>query len=176
MHPNIHVYKHKYPKWILSRVIITVTKVHSIATTAKFRSLKWLIPKTPLLLMWSYIKWQRNGFRTRTGGWEFWLLPWRWHILSIPFKADRGISAETCGLDYVFPPYDLGSGPCTPFSIYIPHIIAAFLLFKSTLSKRHTYRKLVWPCWCIGWFDTVWFQVCFQLYVSVLSMPWYGYR
>ena len=31
---------------------------------------------------------------------------------SIPLKAGRGISAETCGLDGVFPPDDLGSGPC----------------------------------------------------------------
>ena len=31
--------------------------------------------------------WLHNGLRTRTGGWEFWLLPWRWHILSIPLKA-----------------------------------------------------------------------------------------
>ena len=30
----------------------TVVKEHSIATTAKLRSLKWLIPKTLLLLMW----------------------------------------------------------------------------------------------------------------------------
>ena len=58
------------------------------------------------------------------------LLPWLWHILSIPLEAGRGISAGTCGLDDVFPPNDLGSGPCTPFIIYIPHIIAAFLLIK----------------------------------------------
>ena len=70
------------------------------------------------------------GFRTRTGGWEFWLLPWRWHIIFIPLKAGRGISAETCGLDDVFPPDDLGSGPCTPFVMYIPPIIAAFLLIE----------------------------------------------
>ena len=31
----------------------------------------------------------------------------------IPFDAVRGISAETCGLDDVFPPDDLGSGPYT---------------------------------------------------------------
>ena len=86
------------------------------------------------------------------------------------------MSAETCGLDDVFPHDDLGSGQCTPFITYIPHIIAAFLLLKYTLAKRHTYQKLVWPCWCIGWFDTVWFQVCFQLYVPVFSMSWYGYR
>ena len=45
-------------------------------------------------------------------------------------KTGRGISAETCGLDDVFLPDDLGSGPCTPFIIYIPHIIVTFLLVK----------------------------------------------
>ena len=109
---------------------INCCKEHSIATTVKLRSLKWLIPKTPLLPMWWFMNWSHNGFRTRTGGWEFWLLPWRWHILSIPLKAGRVISAKTCGLGDVFPPDDLGSGPCTPFIIYIPHIIAAFLLIK----------------------------------------------
>ena len=94
----------------------------------------------------------------------------------ISLKAGRGISVKTCGLDDVFLPDDLGYGPCTPFFIYMPYIIAAFLLLKYTRSKRHTNQKLVWPCWCIGWFDTVWFQVCFQLYVPVLSMSWYGYR
>ena len=39
-----------------------------------------------------------------------WSLPWRWHILSIPLTTGRGTSAETCGLDDVFPPDDLGSG------------------------------------------------------------------
>ena len=85
--------------------------------------------KTPLLLVWKCINGLHNGFRTRTGGWEFWFLPWRWHILSIPLKAGRGTSAETCG-DGVFPPDDLGSGPCTPLIIYITHTIAAFLLIK----------------------------------------------
>ena len=40
-----------------------------------------------------------------------WLLPRRWHILSIPLTTGRGTSAETCGLDDVFPPDDLGSRP-----------------------------------------------------------------
>ena len=43
-------------------------------------------------------------------------------------------------------------------------------------SKRHTYQKLLWPCRSIEWFDTVWYQVCFQLYVPIFSMSWYGYR
>ena len=42
-----------------------------------------------------------------------WSLPWRWHILSIPLTTGRGTSAETCGLDDVFPPDDLGSRPGT---------------------------------------------------------------
>ena len=51
-----------------------------------------------------------------------WSLPWRWHILSIPLTTGRGISAETCGLDDVFPPDDLGSRPealCKYICIYI---------------------------------------------------------
>ena len=39
------------------------------------------------------------------------LFPWRWHILSIPLEAGRGISTETCELDDVFPADDLESGP-----------------------------------------------------------------
>ena len=34
-----------------------------------------------------------------------WSLPWRWHIISIPLTTGRGTSAETCGLDDVFPRY-----------------------------------------------------------------------
>ena len=51
-----------------------------------------------------------------------WSLPWRWHILSIPLTTGRGTSAETCGLDDVFPPDDLGSHPdalCLYIYIYI---------------------------------------------------------
>ena len=90
--------------------------------------------------MWWCINGLHNGFRTRTGGWEFWLLPWRWHILSSPLKAGRGISAETCGLDDVFPSDDLGSGQCTPFIMYTTDIKATFLLIKiySFLIDIHT--------------------------------------
>ena len=42
-----------------------------------------------------------------------------------PLEACRGKSAETCGLDDVFPPGDLDSGPYTPFVMYIPYVIAA---------------------------------------------------
>ena len=57
-----------------------------------------------------------------------WSLPWRWHILSIPLTTGRGTSAETCGLDDVFPPDDLGSRPealcwyiCIYICMYIPY-------------------------------------------------------
>ena len=40
-----------------------------------------------------------------------WSLPWRWHILSVPLTTGRGTSAETCGLDDVFSPDDLGFRP-----------------------------------------------------------------
>ena len=53
-----------------------------------------------------------------------WSLPWRWHILSIPLTTGRGTSAETCGLDDVFPPDDLGSRPealCEYICMYIPY-------------------------------------------------------
>ena len=39
------------------------------------------------------------------------IAPMRWHILSIPLTTSPGTSAETCGLDDVFPPDDLGSRP-----------------------------------------------------------------
>ena len=52
------------------------------------------------------------------------ILPWRWHILSIPLEAGRGISAEICGLDEVFPIDDIGSGPYTQFIILVIEITA----------------------------------------------------
>ena len=78
-----------------------------------------------------------------------------------PLKAGRGISAETCGLDDMFPPDDLGSGPCTPFIIYIPYIIAAFffglLYVMFSLPSRIFYRGVPgfatdcpWRVWCHG--------------------------
>ena len=69
-----------------------------------------------------------------------------------------------------------GSDDNNSTGVSLSHIKTAFLLLKYTLSKRHTYQSLMRPCWCIRWFDTVWFQVCFQLYVPVFSMSWYGYR
>ena len=82
------------------------------------------------------------------------ITPWHWDILSIPLKASRRISNETCGLDDVFRSDDLGSCSWTPFIIYIPYIITAILVIWINYFKRHTYQKLVWPCWFIE-FDTV---------------------
>ena len=53
------------------------------------------------------------------------VLPWRWQILSIQLEAGWGKSAETCGLDDVFPSDDLGSGPYSPFIIHITYITVA---------------------------------------------------
>ena len=47
-----------------------------------------------------------------------WLLPWCWHVLSIPLTTGRGTSTETRGLDDVFPPDVLGSHPETLY-LYI---------------------------------------------------------
>ena len=58
------------------------------------------------------------------------ITPWRWHIFSIPLKAGQWISAESCELDDVFPPDDIGSGPYTPFITYIPYTIAVVLVIK----------------------------------------------
>ena len=68
-----------------------------------------------------------------------WSLQWRWHILSIPLTTGRGTSAETCGLDDVFPPDDLGSRPealCKYTYIYI--YIYAFLIWV-LLEDVHKY-------------------------------------
>ena len=68
------------------------------------------------------------GVNTNFG--QQWAPPAYYHLTPIVSKGKHWISAETCGLDDVFPPDDLGSGPCTSFIIYIPHIIAAFLVIK----------------------------------------------
>ena len=39
---------------------------------SKLQTLKRLISKTLLLLMWQCINWLQIGYRTRTGWWEFW--------------------------------------------------------------------------------------------------------
>ena len=89
---------------------LNCSKNHSIATITKLRSFELLI-KTPLLHILYYINWLTHDFGTRNTRVGFWSLPWRWHILSIPLTTGRGTSAETCGLDDVFPPDGLGSRP-----------------------------------------------------------------
>ena len=68
------------------------------------------------------------------------LLPWRRRILCI--LAGQGIRAETCRLDYVFPPDDPGFGLYTQvIIIYRPGIVAAFYVIEITLYKRHLHTK-----------------------------------
>ena len=68
----------------------------------------------------------------RVGVWSF---PWRWHIRSILSMTGRGISAETCGLDDVFPPDDLCSRPGT-LSHYIFIYTYAFLIRVLVIVRR----------------------------------------
>ena len=86
------------------------------------------------------------------------VFPWRWHILSIPFyRSSPAISTETCGVDGVFPPDDLGFGPYTQvIIIYMPCIISVFYVIEINSSwETYTYQELVWPWRCVGWYDTV---------------------
>ena len=85
-------------------------KKYSIATITKCLE---LLIKTPLLHILYCINELTHDFWTRTGGWEFDRSHGAGtsHILSIPLTTGRGTSAETCGLDDVFPPDDLGSRP-----------------------------------------------------------------
>ena len=74
-----------------------------------------------------------------------WSLPWRWHILSIPLTTGRGTSAETCGLDDVFPPDDLGSRPealCKYICIYI----CMYIPYTSSVIGR-IYNRIVIQYW-----------------------------
>ena len=64
-----------------------------------------------------------------------WSLPWRWHILSIPLTTGRGTSAETCGLDDMFPPDDLGSRP-EALCLYICIYICMYIHYTSSVIGR----------------------------------------
>ena len=77
-----------------------------------------------------------------------WLLPWRWHIRAILLIAGRWISAETCGLDNVFPPDDLCSRQetlCWYVSIRM-HYLYEFWLWDVLYICTHT-RSVVWFWW-----------------------------
>ena len=65
-----------------------------------------------------------------------WSLPWRWHILSIPLTTGRGTSAETCGLDDVFPPDDLGSVQKLCVNIYVYVYICMYIPYTSSVIGR----------------------------------------
>ena len=58
----------------------------------------------------------------------------------------------------MFPPDDLGSGPCTPSIIYILHIIAAFLIIKIN-SFCETYMPKVGVAMLVCWM--IWYCYCF---------------
>ena len=47
-----------------------------------------------------------------------------------PIKSRSRNKRQNLWVGCVFPPDDLDSGPGTPYIIYIPHIIAAFLVIK----------------------------------------------
>ena len=74
-----------------------------------------------------------------------WSLPWRWHILSIPLTTGRGTSAETCGLDDVFSPDDLGSRP-EALLIHI-HIYICIPYMSSVIGRIYTYKGSVIQYW-----------------------------
>ena len=82
-------------------------------------------------------KWIDTWFMDSNRRVGVWSLPWRWHILSIPLTTGRGTSAETCGLDDVFPPDDLGSRPealCWYICIYI--YICMYIPYTSSVIGR----------------------------------------
>ena len=93
-------------------------KKHSIATITQLRSLELLIKNssTAYVILYKLIDTWFLDSNRRVGVWS---LPWGWHILSIPLTTGRGTSAETCGLDDVFPPDDLGSRPGALVFMYV---------------------------------------------------------
>ena len=101
-----------------------------------------------------------------------WSLPWRWHILSIPLTTGRGTSAETCGLDNVFPPDDLGSRPealCWYICIYICMCIP----YTSSVIGRIYNGSVIGECTVPGLnatFCLLWFTNCVLLFDKSLIL------
>ena len=92
--------------------------------------------------------------------WEFWLHPWRCHILSIP-KTGRGISVETCELDNLFPTDDLGTGPCTPSIIYKPQTTHYSCILSKYIDYFYeTYIPKVGVAMPVYWM--IWYCYCFR--------------
>ena len=81
-----------------------------------------------------------------------WLLPWRWHILSIPLTTGRGTGAETCRLDDVFPPDDLCSRP-EALCLYIYMHFVYELCYRTYNRRIYTYNRSViqyWWSWALS--------------------------
>ena len=75
-----------------------------------------------------------------------WLLPCRWHILSILLITGRGVSAETYELDDMFPPDDLCSHQetrCRYIFIYT-HV---FFICVLVIGRIYTYTGSVVQYW-----------------------------
>ena len=75
-----------------------------------------------------------------------WLLPWRWHILSIPLTTGRGKGVEICGLDDMFPPDDLCSRPEALCYIYIyiyMHFLYEFCYRTNIYIQQECHSVLV---------------------------------
>ena len=110
------------------------------------------------------MNWLRNGFRTRTAGWEFDYSMALAHPLH-PLQAGRKISVETGGMDDVFPSGDHDCGPYTQFIIiYIPCIIATFWVTEKKFPRDIYIRRfcvamtvcqMIWYCY----FFPAWFQM-----------------
>ena len=82
----------------------------------------------------------------RVGVWSF---PWRWHIRSILSMTGRGISAETCGLDDVFPPDDLCSRPgalCHCIFIYTYAYFIRVLVIGCIYTYTGSVMLYWWSC------------------------------
>ena len=71
-----------------------------------------------------------------------WSLAWCWHI-PILLTAGRGISAETCGLDDVFPPNDLCPRLCVDIFINT----YANIYTSSVIGRMYTYTRSVVQYW-----------------------------
>ena len=74
-----------------------------------------------------------------------WSLPWRWHILATLLRADRGISADTCGLDDAFPPDALFPSRNSVLTYIYPD--ACILHTSSALERIYTCARSVVQYW-----------------------------
>ena len=75
-----------------------------------------------------------------------WSLPWRRHILFIPFTTGRGTGAETCGLDDVFPPDDLCSRPEALCKYIYMHFLYEFCYRTNTSTYNRNVIQFWWSC------------------------------